>query len=158
MRNIELFDNYLNEQLSAAEKDSFETRLHSDELFASAFNEHKGLVDALKQHHQTQKLKAQLIQIHQKEFAGDAKIISINKEETFAKRFGKTVMVAASTALIAVLSTVAVLSTGGYLLKKQNDEITDLKKKVYEIKSSQGAIVEGIKQGSENIVKNKGCI
>ncbi len=154
MRNTDLFDDYLNDKLNAGEKASFENTLHTDAIFAKAFAEHKSLIDALKHYSETQELHAQLKQIHEKEFAGDAKIISINKE-TFAKRYGKTVMVAASTALIAVLSTVAALSTGGVILKKQNDEITDLKKEVYGIKNSQEAIVEGIKQGAENMVKSK---
>ncbi len=155
MRNIDLFDNYLNDALGTEEKAIFESKILADEIFANAFKEHKELIEALNANSESQNLKAQLKQIHAKEFSNDAKIISINKEETFAKRYGKTVMIAASTALIAVMSTVAVLSTGGYLLKKQNDEITDLKKEVDGLKYSQDAIVEGIKQGAENIVKNK---
>src|SRR4051812_45245926 len=118
MRNIDLFDKYLNENLSSEEKKDFENQLHSDKLFEAAFNEHKELINIIVEEGQTQKLKAALKDIHNTEFAGDARVLSINKEETFAKRYGKTVMIAASTALIAVMSTVAVLSTGGYLLKK----------------------------------------
>jgi serine protease Do len=150
MRTTDLFDNYLNAKLSPEEKANFESNLHSDKLFAKAFHQHSELITALKEYNETEKLKASLKQIHSKEFSNDAKVISINKEETFAKRYGKTVMIAASTALVAVLSTVAALSTGGYLLKKQSDQITDLKKEVDGIKISQGAIVEGIKQGAEN--------
>jgi len=54
-----------------------------------------------------------------------------------------------------VMSTVAVLSTGGYLLKKQNNEILDLKKEVDGLKYTQGAIVEGITKGAGEIAKSK---
>ncbi len=144
MKNVDLFDNYLNGKLSANDKINFETELNTDVVIAKAFNEHKELLDALREHDEVLKLKAQLKDIHTKEFEGDAKIISINKEETFAKRYGKTAMVAASTALIAVLGTVAVLSTGGYFLKQQSNEITDLKRDIIELKASSEAIVEGI--------------
>lgn len=143
MRNVDVFDDYLNGKLNAEDRFNFEQELNSDEVFAKSFNQHKELIDVLTQHEETVKLRAQLNNIHTKEFANDAKIISINKE-TFAKRYGKTAMVAASTALIAVLGTVAVLSTGGYMLKQQSNEITDLKREVIELKASSEAIVEGI--------------
>jgi len=50
-------------------------------------------------------------------------------------------MVAASAAVIAVISTIALLSTGGYLLEKQDIKITDLGLEVAGLKSSQNAIV-----------------
>jgi len=155
MRNTDLFDNYLNRKLSSDEKAGFELRLNSDEVFAEAFADHKSLIEALKQYEDSKNLKSRLEEIHSKEFGNDAKVISINKEETFAKRYGKTAMVAASTALIAVMSTVAVLSTGGYLLKKQNNEILDLKKEVDGLKYTQDAIVEGITKGAGEIAKSK---
>jgi len=149
MRNTELFDKYLNEGLNADEKLAFESRLNADELFAAAFNEHKTLINALNEHEKSQQFKAKLKQIHHNEFGKDAKVISINKEETFSKRYGRVVMVAASTALIAVLSTVAILGTGGYLLKKQSNQITELGLK---LKASNEAIVEGISRGSQKTV------
>ena len=58
---------------------------------------------------------------------------------------------AASTAFIAVLSTVAVLSTGGYLLKQQSNQITDLNRVVMELKASSDGVVEGITKSNKKI-------
>lgn len=142
MKNAALFDNYLNNKLSAEEKALFENRLTSDEVFAQAFSEHKTLINALNAHNNTLNFKEQLKAIHKSEF-GDGKVISINKE-TFAKRHGKTLAVAASTAIIAVLSTVAILSTGGYLLKKQSSELQELS---LQLKAQSDGIVEGLTRG-----------
>jgi serine protease Do len=147
MRPIDLFDDYLNGELGTEELAAFKQRLAADETFARAFKEHKSLVHALKQHSNRETLKKQLKAIHNSEF-GSARIVTINQEST-ARRFGKTAMIAASTALVAVLGTVAVLSMGGYLLKQQSSQITELG---LQIKATNDGIVEGISRGSQKAV------
>jgi S1-C subfamily serine protease len=142
MRQTELFDDYLNGELSEQQQREFENELAKDASLAKAFNSHKRFVETLKTAQNRSSFKTKLKTIHEKEFGGDAKIISV--AETFASKHGKTIAVAASTALIAVLSTVAILSTGGYVLTKQNGEITNLNRKVKELEASQAGIVEGI--------------
>lgn len=149
MRATDLFDNYLNGKLSAADKAGFENQLRNDEVFATAFNEHTLLLESLTTQAKHSDLKKQLKAIHKKEFGINSRVISIDREETFARRHGRTIAVAASTALIAVLSTVAVLSTGGYLLKQQSNQITDLNRVVMELKASSDGVVEGITKSSK---------
>ncbi|MBA3665385.1 MAG: serine protease [Bacteroidetes bacterium] len=146
MRNTDLFDNYLNGNLGTQETSDFESRLAADEVFANAFNEHKTLIAALKEHNEIEKLKSQMNLIHEKEFGGDAKVISINKKDSFIRHYGKTALVAASTALIVVLGTVAVLTPG---VQQTSNQITELGLK---LKASNEAIVEGIKEGSQKPV------
>lgn len=143
MRITDLFDNYLFGKLNAEEKTDFEDRVKTDAEFSNAFEQHKTLIQAINQQEQRTHLKQILSTIHKQEFGKDAKIISI-KEETFIKKHGKTFAVAASVAIVAVISTVTLLSTGGYLLKQQSNDITDLKRDVTELKYSQDAIIEGI--------------
>jgi len=152
MRATDLFDNYLNGQLSAEDKSGFENLLLSDEIMAHAFHEHKALVVSLRNQSKKERLKKQLKAIHEQEF-GSANVISINREENFARRHGRTIAVAASTAFIAVLSTVAVLSTGGYLLKQQSNQITDLNRVVMELKGSSDGVVEVLTKNNNKPVK-----
>lgn len=152
MRATELFDAYLFGGLSAEEKAEFEARLKNDAEFAIAFGKHKILIEGMNQHEQRVHLKQILSTIHKQEFGKDSKIIPI--KETFIKKHGRTFAMAASVAVIAVLGTVAVLSTGGYLLKQQSNEITDLKRDVTELKYSQDAIIEGIKSSASKRFKN----
>lgn len=152
MRTAELFDNYLFGNISASDKQAFESRLQSDAEFALAFDKHKALIEGINQHEQRTHLKQILSTIHNQEYGKDAKIISI-KKETFIEKHGKTFAVAASVAIVAVLGTVTLLSTGGYLLKQQSNDITDLKRDVTELKYSQDAIIEGITDASKNRVK-----
>ena len=142
MRATDLFDNYLFGTISEQDKLDFEARLKSDTEFALAFEKHRTLIEGLNQHEQRLNIKQIFSTIHQQEFGKDAKIISI--KEGFVKKHGKTVAVAASVAVIAVISTMTILSTGGYLLKQQSNAITDLKRDVTELKYSQDAIIEGI--------------
>ena len=154
MRVTDLFDNYLFGKLSAEEKTDFDGRLKTDSEFATAFEKHKTLIESINQHEQRTHLKQILSTIHKQEFGSEAKIISIKEEETFIKKHGKTFAVAASVAVIAVISTVTVLSTGGYLLKQQSNAITDLKRDVTELKYSQDAIIEGITDATSKRHKN----
>ncbi|MES2760940.1 MAG: trypsin-like peptidase domain-containing protein [Bacteroidota bacterium] len=154
MRATELFDSYIFGGLSAEEKKEFENRIKTDAEFASAFDKHKTLIEGINQHEQRANLKQILSTIHNQEFGKDAKIISIKEEETFIKKHGKTFAVAASVAVIAVISTVTILSAGGYLLKQQSNAITDLKRDVTELKYSQDAIIEGINGATSKRIKS----
>lgn len=140
MRTVDLFDNYIKGTLSADEKSEFETRLLTDSVFADAFNDHKNLLVALKQQAERESLKRKLGAIHQETF-GTTRIIPIS-QNTFAKRYGKTAMVAATTALFAVLSTVAILSAGGYFLEQQNTQLSELNRKVMKLEASSDALVQ----------------
>lgn len=171
MNIADTFDAYLNNTLSPEEKKAFENRLHHDAVFAKAFHEHKLLLDTMARSARRENLKHRLSGIHKELFGEHTRIISMVKENSFARRHGRTIAVAASTALVAVLATVAALSTGGYLLKKQNNEILELKRNVMELKYSNDGIVEGITkkkpkavyapanlEGSAFALNNKGYI
>lgn len=140
MRSVDLFDGYLQGTLSTEEHEQFETRLKTDLVFEQAFEQHKTLVGTLQKRAEQEAFKAQLKAIHTEAFGNDARVISI-KQEGFFQRFGKTAFIAASTGLIAVTTTIALLSAGGYLLKQQSNELTDLKREVVELKYSQNGIV-----------------
>lgn len=66
MRATDLFDNYLNGKLSAADKAGFENQLRNDEVFATAFNEHTLLLESLTTQAKHSDLKKQLKAIHKK--------------------------------------------------------------------------------------------
>ncbi len=152
MNIVETFDNYLNNTLCFEAKNAFENRLKQDAVFAKAFSEHKILVESLNQVSKRENFKQKLNHIHQELFGQNTRLISLIKENSFAQRHGRTIAVAASTALVAVLATVAALSTGGYLLKQQNNEILELKRNVMELKYSNDGIVEGITKKKTKIV------
>ncbi|MDI1353932.1 MAG: serine protease [bacterium] len=152
MRVTDLFDDYLNNQLSAADKKGFEEQLRHDEILAQAFAEHKSLLNTLSLQAGKTNLKKKLNEIHDREFGVNSRIISLYKEKTFASKHGRTIAFAASTAFVAVLTTVSVLSMGGYLFKQQSNQITDLNRVVMELRASSDGIVEGITKTSKKAV------
>lgn len=150
MRVTDIFDDYLSGKLSTEKNAEFKKRLNDEPAFARAFDEHCRLMNDLQDNARRQDLRRQLQAIHAKEI-GNGRVIPI-KEENFAQKHARTIAVAASTALIAVLSTVAVLSAGGYLLKKQNSQITDLGRQVMELKASSDGIIDGIRKTNKKSV------
>lgn len=141
MRNTDLFDDYLSGKLNSDAKTEFESRIKTDAVFANAFNEHKKLIDVLQKHEERAELRNALKSIHSQQFGKEAKILPF-REEKFYQKLGKNVAMAAGVGIVAVLTTLALLSTGGYFLTKQNNAITDLKREVSELKYTQDNIVE----------------
>jgi serine protease Do len=172
MRAIDLFDDYLEGRLKGEELNEFKSRLLRDASFAKAFEEHRLLIETLHSSAMREELKHKLREIHSREI-GNGKVVPLQKSENFAQKHARTIAVAASTAFIAVLSTVAILSAGGYLFKQQSNQITDLNRVVRELKASSDGIVEGIRktnttrkapyapaniEGSAFAINNKGYI
>ena len=171
MRTVDLFDNYINGKLGPEEITEFEIKLKTDLLFANAFIEHVNLINTLNQAQFRSNLKRTLNQIHLKEIGPTLNIISINREQSFFKKHTKTLAIAASSALIAVMITVSLLMGLGYLSKKQSNQITDLNrvglerksKKLINIKDSKSNAKEASYraaniEGSAFALNNKGYI
>jgi S1-C subfamily serine protease len=171
MRTVDLFDNYINGKLGPEEITEFKIKLKTDLLFANAFIEHVNLINTLNQAQFRSNLKRTLNQIHLKEIGPTLNIISINREQSFFKKHTKTLAIAASTALIAVMITVSLLMGLGYLSKKQSNQITDLNrvglerksKKLINIKDSKSNPKEATYraaniEGSAFALNNKGYI
>ena len=171
MRTVDLFDNYIDGKLGPDEITEFEIKLKTDLLFANAFIEHVNLINTLNQAQFRSNLKRTLNQIHLKEIGPTLNIISINREQSFFKKHTKTLAIAASSALIAVMITVSLLMGLGYLSKKQSNQITDLNrvglerksKKLINIKDSKSNAKEASYraaniEGSAFALNNKGYI
>ena len=135
MITVDLFDNYINGKLGPEEITEFEIKLKTDLLLANAFIEHVNLINTLNQAQFRSNLKRTLNQIHLKEIGPTLNIISINREQSLFKKYTKTLAIAASSALIAVMITVSLLMGLGYLSKKQSNQITDLNRVGLERKS-----------------------
>jgi serine protease Do len=152
MKVTELFDDYLQGSMDETGKLEFERRLESDPAFAQALRDHRALVKTMRARADRDKLKAKLKEVHAKEFGERGEVIPLLKQGNFAVRHGRTIAIAASTAFIVVLGALAILSTGGYLLKQQSNQITDLNRVVRELKASSDAIMEGIVKSSKKVV------
>ena len=135
MITVDLFDNYIDGKLGPDEITEFEIKLKTDLLLANAFIEHVNLINTLNQAQFRSNLKRTLNQIHLKEIDPTLNIISINREQSLFKKYTKTLAIAASSALIAVMITVSLLMGLGYLSKKQSNQITDLNRVGLERKS-----------------------
>lgn len=150
MKNAELFDDYLQNQLSSQQRQDFEAELANNPALENAFNQHRQLVDVLGASERRASLKQQLKAIHQQEIGQEARVIAMQNQPKMG--YGKTVFVAAATAFIAVLSTILLLSTGGYLLTNQSQQMKELGKTLNDVKATTDGIVLGITQSKKTAV------
>lgn len=147
MRNIDLFDEYLSGRLSTEEKIRFEQDLETNKELRNEFDKHKNFVETLRYASQKNNLKNKLKSIHTEEF-GASNIQHISKSKTIYQKYIRPTGFAASIAVIAVILTITTLSTGGYLIKKQNSEVQKLSNEVDVLKIKQDALINGLKKGS----------
>ncbi len=137
MRPVELFDAYLNNQLTGEQKKSFEERLTTDTTFKLAFEQHKSLLDALESTEKHNQLKAKLKTIHAAEFGDDGKIIALHPKGNFFQHYGKTIAVAACTALLVMFVSYSWVNQQ----KATNGELTELRRDVEVLKQTNDVIV-----------------
>jgi serine protease Do len=147
MRQSEIFDSYLDGKLNDEEKIGFEKQLEADPAMALALREHRSLIRVMRARAEREKLRDKLRATHENELGQNPGAIGLLKQENFAVKHGRTIAIAASTAAVVVFSAVALLSAGGYMLRQQSNQITNLNREVLELKASSEAIVEGIKKG-----------
>src|ERR1700741_4677935 len=109
MRNIDLFDEYLFGRLKPEDKKQFENRLEEDADFKKEFSRYKLFVETLNYSSAKNAFKSKLKSIHQSAF-GSANIKHINEHRSFFQKYIKPTGMAATAAVLAVVTTVAVLS------------------------------------------------
>ncbi len=136
MKDEKLFDAYLEGALNSEERAAFEERLEQEELFKRAFEAHRALVADLV-------LLNKRLVIKEQVKASRARVMPA-KSDAGRLFYLRTTGVAAATAFVAVMSTILVLSKGGYLLTSRSNQITELNRKVGELRASNEGIVEGI--------------
>lgn len=137
MRPVDLFDAYLKNELANEQRNAFEERLNNDLTFKTAFEQHKSLIDTLQSSEQNAQLKAKLKAIHASEFGNDGKIIALHPKGNFFHHYGKTIAVAACTALVVMLVSFSWINQQ----KATNGEITELKRDVEVLKQTNDVIV-----------------
>jgi len=147
MKNVDLFDSYLNGHLGAEEKIKFETQLSNDAVFNKAFTEHKLFVETLLVNAERTYLKKKLQSIHEAEFQNEAKLISINQSQSFLQKYGRTIAVAACTSAFIMFGSVVFLNSQ----KHNTNEITDLKRDVLALKYSKDVLIEEIAKTNSKI-------
>jgi S1-C subfamily serine protease len=136
MKDEKLFDAYLESTLAAEERTAFEERLEQDEAFRLAFEQHCDLLSDLV-------LLQKRLVIKEQVKASRMRVMPA-KTEARTVFYLRTASVAAATAFVAVMSTILILSKGGYLLTSRSNQITELNRKVGELRASNEGIVEGI--------------
>lgn len=110
MDDLEYIERFLEGEMEASEKLAFEERLKLDSALAQEVQEYKSLFESLNQFQERKTLLSELNQIHEQlEGERQKQIRPKTKSKVFKLSNRRTLALAASVALIAVVSTVLVM-------------------------------------------------
>lgn len=145
----ELVEKYLNGEMEGDELFQFENRLHSDADFLEYVMSLEELTRSLKAYGNRNKLKARLNNIHSTmgQPANTTVKSGLSREVRMWKKHYKIILVAASVALISVISTLSIVNQW-YLGKKQNVKYTELRREIDNLKRKQSDMIKNIKPGA----------
>lgn len=143
MEELELFERYLSRDLSGAERIAFEKRMEADAAFRERAETHFLFLKSLKQYGDRKLKKDALNKIHEEmNFFAEVKAARISRWE----RYGRTVAIAASVALVSTIGTF-------FALKYNNDQhqanYQELRKIVDRVNKSYNQILSNIKENKK---------
>jgi serine protease Do len=146
-REDELIDLFINHQLSAEEQLEFNHLLKTNVAFQKKVEQLQIIVEDLLVKEQTDNLKTALRFIENDLYKNDA---AFNESLVEARKIHETkgnkkiIFIGAASALIATAFTLLALLGGGYIVKKQNNAYTELKRDVNILKGTQTAIINNL--------------
>jgi S1-C subfamily serine protease len=146
-KQIEQIERYLEGQLSAEELKEFEKALHENEFLAQEVAVHQKLRRGFDKYAKGRQLKSMFNEFHQ-EMATQGSIRPSSMRfaiKSFQKKYLPTIAVAASVALIAVLSTVFTLDYIKALEGKQYSRVQQLARELNQTKLSINDLKNTIK-------------
>ena len=155
LKDQELFDRYVKNQLNVQESKAFEERMQTDKAFKKAFNEFETLIAQLGFYSRKNTLRGELEVLHNEMLRENPKKIRKGIGRSI-RLHSVTIMIAASVALVIV--TAAILAIN-YLnsFKTQEDKYISLKRDVALIQRSQRAIINDFNNKSGKAAeKNRG--
>lgn len=139
----EIAESYLDGTLSPAEVAEVNTRLKTDTVFATEFNEQLNLIHSLSNSGTYKRFRTTLGDVHQKQFAN-------KKTIQLPAHFWRTAAVAAGVALITSISTYTLFVTAA---NKNASQYSTISREVEHIKTvqkkqqeQQNAIIDSIKK------------
>lgn len=140
MEEVELFEKYFKKELRDSERIAFEEQMQADAAFRERAENHFLFLKSLKQYGDRKSKKEALNKIHRDMNASaGAKVVSLSRWE----RYGRTMTVAASVALVCTLGTF-------FALRYNNDQhqaaYQGLKRVVDGLKKSHNQILKDIKE------------
>ena len=159
MRNIDLFDGYLNDELDHAQKASFETRLATEPEFKMEFELHKSFVNGINEATFSLELRSAMNEIHEAEF-GKPNVYHIKQHKGF---YFRVAAVAAGISILVFLGGISVYrlvlnhkTTNPYqeLVKRTVQEIQDVKRGIEKLNKKE--IAPANMEASAFLISSKG--
>lgn len=146
MDELELIEKYFSKELGEKDRVAFEKRMHSDDLLRQRAEDHIQFLKSFKQYGDRKSKKEALDKIHDEmNFSTEAKVVRLSRWE----RYGRTMMMAASVALVCTVGTF-------FALRYNNDQhqtkYQELRRVVDGLKKSHNQILKDI---NENKAKPK---
>jgi len=140
MEELELIEKYFGKELGEKDRAAFEKRMHDDGLFRQRAEDHIHFLKSFKQYGDRKVKKEALNKIHeQMNFATEAKVVPLTRWE----KYGRTVAIAASVALLCTVGTFFALK---YSNERHETNFEILRREMNGLKKSQNQILKDIKE------------
>jgi serine protease Do len=155
----ELIDKYLACQLSESEQKDFNQLLITNSAFKIKVEQMTTIVQDLLLQEETNSFKSALnfieTDLHKNDKAFKEEIFQIRKIAD-KKTHKKSLFIGAASAMIATSITLLALIAGGYIVKKQNNAYSELKRDVNILKGTQKAIIKNLSSNNKKKSINPG--
>ncbi len=155
----ELIDKYLNDQLSESEQKDFNALIQSNSAFKLKVEQMTTILQDLLLQEETNRLKSALnfieTDLHKNDKAFKDEIFQIRKVAD-KQTHKKSLFIGAASAIIATSITLLALIAGGYIVKKQNNAYSELKRDVNILKGTQNAIIKNLSSNNKKKGINPG--
>ncbi|HTH55286.1 MAG TPA: serine protease [Cyclobacteriaceae bacterium] len=140
MEELELIEKYFSRELNEKERGAFEKKMHDDDLFRQRAEDHIQFLKSFKQYGDRKLKKEALEKIHDEmDFSTEAKVVPLSRWE----KYGRTVAIAASVALLCTVGTFFALK---YSNEQHETNFEILRREVNGLKRSQNQILKDIKE------------
>jgi serine protease Do len=151
---LEQIDRYLAGAMDSNEHTAFEQRLAGDKVLQHQVEEQRHFLNLVQQaaiKAATRKSMASLQKELDTKTVG--KIISFSYWQDWTRKHGVQIAIAASVAVLAVMTTVSILASTGFLVQKQKTTYQVLQREMEDIRRSQKKIISDINSGTTTEVQ-----
>jgi len=143
----EEIDKYLNGELTGSEKDAFEQRLLTDKTLRHKLDEQANLQYLLQQAAAKKEIRHTLHNMQQElSVERGGKILSFDNWQEWIRQHSALLATAAAVTVLAVMTTVSMLASTGFIVRKQKTAYQELQRDIENLQRSQKQIIRNMSE------------
>lgn len=145
LHTLERIDRYLSGQMDPAEQVSFEQEIANSKILQKQVEDQRHFLELMQQ--AVKKASTRKALGEMQEALGTTrrgKVLSLSYWQDWTRRHGVQIGIAAAVAVLAVMTTVSILASTGFLVQRQKTTYQELQREMEDIRRSQKQIISDI--------------